>query len=180
MSFSKNSPKQFFSWKNLKSKSCGALKFRYVLGKKITFRYINRNSTLSCHSFGGKNTMRKDVLVIASIALIVLQVGNIYVLWVCWFTLTKHKTYCIFYIYIRKFNAFSSAKPSWFSEIHAFSPKNMHFSPKNMQFSPKNMQFFLKYMHFSIYVLKRLNRGRWYTFWIGWRHLAAIWDIKRT
>ena len=88
--------------------------------------------------------------------------------------------YCIFYIYIRKFNAFSSAKPSWFSEIHAFSPKNMHFSPKNMQFSPKNMQFFLKYMHFSIYVLKRLNRGRWYTFWIGWRHLAAIWDIKRT
>ena len=88
--------------------------------------------------------------------------------------------YCIFYICIRKFNAFSSAKPSWFSEIHAFSPKNMHFSPKNMQFSPKNMQFFLKYMHFSIYVLKRLNRGRWYTFWIGWRHLAAIWDIKRT
>ena len=85
-----------------------------------------------------------------------------------------NKIYCIFYIYIRKFNAFSSAKPSWFSEIHAFSPKNMHFSPKNMQFSPKNMQFFLKYMHFSIYVLKRLNRGRWYTFWIGWRHLAAI------
>ena len=29
---------------------------------------------LSCHSFGGKNTMRKDALVIASIALIVLQV----------------------------------------------------------------------------------------------------------
>ena len=62
--------------------------------------------------------------------------------------------------------------------------KFRHFLPKICNFLPKTCIFSQIYA-LQIFLLfhlesKRLNRGCWYAFWIGWRHLAAIWDIKRT
>ena len=59
-----------------------------------------------------------------------------------------------------------------------FFQKHAIFFLKHAIFSQKHV-FFHKYMHCKFFcsfmwILK------YYAFWIGWRHLTAIWEIKRT
>ena len=77
----------------------------------------------------------------------------------------KTKKHIAFFIYIYKNLKHFRVQnlPDFLKSMH-FLQKICIFLPKTCNFLPKTCNFFLKYMHFSIHVLKRLNRGRWYAF----------------